>query len=132
MPLSIRNFNVLKAAMARTASDNDAEALASIRAANKILMSHGYTWSMVFQRLVRVVQELEIDGEPEYDDGTHHGHLHNDGELSDAFRTALDDARPGSFRDTLLSIQAQYEDTGRLTERQREVVMDAARRAGER
>ena len=133
--MSTRDFGVLKAAMARTASDNDAEALASIRAANRVLVQNNYTWANVFGRVVRVVNEIEV---PEEEMTSYAGVVatkyqnNSDEELSDAFRAALDDARPGSFRDTLLSIQAQYESTGRLTERQREVVMDAARRAGER
>jgi hypothetical protein len=129
MPLSIREYERLQKLMEMTASDNDNELIQAMRAANKLLNQHGYTWRAVFRRVVRVVQEFEPDdGEPAPD----RFRREDDEEIANAFRVALDDTRPGSFRDTLLSIQAKYETTGRLTERQREVVMDAAHRAGER
>lgn len=44
--------------MMRTTSENDAEALASLRAANRLLASHHLTWDAVFARTVTVVNEI--------------------------------------------------------------------------
>jgi len=99
--------------MALASSDSDGEALAALRGATKILVSHGYTWEMLLRRRVTIVNEVE-DG----------GTVDSDLEVDLALRGAA-----GSFRDTLLSIQAQYENGGSISPRQRAVVKDAAERA---
>lgn len=118
--MNLKDFSKLKRLMAMTGSDSDAEALGAIRAANRVLFANGLTWEMVFKRTVSVVSEVEV-----LDDG--------DGdELVDAFRAALDDARPGSFRDVLLDMQSRHDRGYPLSDRQKRVVFDAADRARNR
>lgn len=58
--MKLADFNRLKLIMARTFSDNDHEALAAIRAANKILAGAGdLTWERVLSRTVTVINEVE-------------------------------------------------------------------------
>lgn len=121
MAMPLKDLSALRGCMARTVSENDPEALAAIRAANRILLRNGYTWEHFFKRTVTIVNAVEPAEEAAADE-----------ELEDAFRIALDDARPGSYRDTLLSIQAQFERVGSITTRQRAFVMDAAARTGRR
>ena len=115
MTMPLKEFSMLKGCLARTTSDNDAEALTAIRHANRIMAKSNVTWKMFFDRLVTVVQEAE----PMTD------------ELDDAFRVALDNARPGTFRDLLLDLEAKHSRGERLSERQRQVVTDAAERTAE-
>ncbi len=58
------DFARLKKMMALTASDNDHEALAALRAANAIIRSSGHTWPEVLERVVTVVPEFEADPSP--------------------------------------------------------------------
>lgn len=116
--MKLADFNRLKGLMAMTGSDSNNEALQAIRAANRVLFANGLTWEMVFGRTVSVITAVEVVGD-------------SDDEMSDLFDKALRGA-DGSFRSTLLSIQAQYEAKGFLTPRQREVVEAAAERTAER
>jgi hypothetical protein len=113
--MNLKDFAQLKGLMAMTAADNDGEALNSIRAANRLLARNGLTWDMVFARTVRVSDPVESGVADDYDDNQR------------LFERALSGSR-GSFRTTLLSIQAQYETHGRLSERQWAVVREAAER----
>ena|SRR5579863_1637267 len=121
MTLSLKEFGRLKACMARTTSDSDPEALASIRAANAILVAHALTWEKVFARTVTVVSEMS--GEVVTDEGGD--------DLDHVFEMALDGAS-GSFREMLLDIQAKHERGIPLTPRQMEVVREAADRSTDR
>lgn len=112
--MNLADFKRLRGMMALTASDNDAEALGAIRAANALLVKNGLLWQNVFDRTVTVTTEVEAMP-PDEDDAP-------------PFETALRGAA-GTFRDTLLSIQAQYEERGWLSARQRQVVDDAADRS---
>jgi hypothetical protein len=115
--VKLDDFVRLKKLMSLTSSDSDAEALGAIRAANKVLTTSGYTWEMVLSRTVTVLSAVEA--------------MPADEDEAPPFDMALRGAA-GTFRDTLLSIQAQYEERGFISARQRQVVEDAAERAAER
>jgi hypothetical protein len=115
--VKLDDFVRLKKLMSMTSSDSDAEALGAIRAANRILTTHGYTWEMVLSRTVTVLSAVEAMPADEDD--------------APPFDMALRGAA-GTFRNTLLSIQAQYEERGFISARQRQVIDEAAERSVER
>lgn len=123
MTLSLKEFQQLKAFMARSASDSDAEALTAIRMANRLLAQHSLTWDKIFSRTVTVISELT--GEP-----IAVGQADGD-DFESTFEKALSSAS-GSFRDLLLDIHAKYQRGEALSPRQRQVVENAAERAVER
>jgi len=55
------DFERLKKIMDRTRSENDHEALASLRAANRIIELSGVSWERFFERMVRI----EVEENPE-------------------------------------------------------------------
>ncbi len=58
--MNLKDFRQLKKLLTlAAANDQDHEALASFRAATKIIASSGFTWEMVMDRVVSVVQEVE-------------------------------------------------------------------------
>lgn len=116
MAMSLADFSRLKKFMALTASDNDAEALASMQQANRVLAQNGYTWDMVFGRTVKVLHPIEADPVDEEAD-----------EKEALFDRALRGAS-GEFRTMLLSIQSQYQTKGWLSEKQWAVVKNACDR----
>lgn len=119
MALSLKEFTRLKGLMARTTSDSDPEALTSIRMANRILSDHGLTWEKVFSRTVTVISEMSGQVVGSSEDPTE--------DLEATFERAIESAPEGSsFRDTLLSIYATFQQTGRLSSKQRQVVENAA------
>ena len=119
MAMSLDNFRRLKKLLTLATSDNDAEVISSFRAATRLVAQAGYTWEAVMDRVVSVVQEIE----PAQEAG--------DPDLDAAFDLALRGAR-GNFRGTLESIREQYAVRGFISDRQRQVVMDAADRAADR
>ena len=52
-------FAQLKKLLTLTISDNDAEALGAMRAANRVLMRGGFTWAMLLDRQVPIINEVE-------------------------------------------------------------------------
>src|ERR1700688_2482465 len=115
--------------MMMSSSSNDNEALTSLRTAYKIITNHGYTWEMLLRRQIKVLSEVEGADE---DIGIPTKHRGGDADdLNAAIELALSDTY-GSFRETLLSIQEQYSESGRLSPRQTQVVRDAAERAAAR
>ncbi len=118
MPMSIDNFRRLKKLLTLATSDNDSESLSSFRAATKIVTSSGFTWEMIMNRMVSVVQEVEPT--PAGDD-----------DLEAAFDLALRNAS-GEFRGVLNSIREQYHARGFVSPRQRAIVIGAADRVAER
>ena len=126
MTLSLKEFTTLKALMARTTSDADPEALAAIRAANRILAAHKLTWAAVFARTVTVVSEItgEMINLRENDDN-----YRLDDKTIDAALEAALDSTSGTFREMLLDIQAKHERGIRLSEKQIAVVIGAADRS---
>lgn len=133
--MTVTEFRQLKKLMMLSTSDNDAEALASLRKATALLLTHGHTWEQCLDRVVKVINEVE--------DGAGYGSGEisrqpaprrtddEDAEMDRLFEDALDGAA-GSFRDTLLDMQAQWERQRWLSARQRQVVRDAAERAADR
>lgn len=57
--MKLAEYGRLRKLMQMTTSDNDHEALASLRAANAILAAHELSWERVFSRTVTVVNEFE-------------------------------------------------------------------------
>ena len=115
--MNISEFRQLKKILMLAAhNDSDAEALAGFRKATAMLTKAGVTWEQALDRVLKVVNEVEP--------GPSH---HEDDDPDALFERALDNAR-GDFRDTLLSIQSQYEMKGWLSQRQWEVVRRAAER----
>lgn len=63
--MKLKTFNLLVKFMELTFSENDNEALASLRMANKLLAADGITWERVFKRLVSIdVEAAEPDDAP--------------------------------------------------------------------
>jgi hypothetical protein len=126
----------LRKCMARTTSDNDAEALASIRRANVLLTQHSLTWDKVFDRVVRVVDPMEfveesLTAHPASGSSQRRGGLSGnpprtgDEDWERLFDLAMSSAT-GSFLETLESIYDQWQEKGWMSERQKEVVRNAA------
>ena len=120
MTMTVTEFRQLKKLLTLATSDNDAEALACWRKATQMVARHGFTWEMVMDRLVRVVQEVEAD--PEAAESEDSARL---------FDMALSGAS-GDFRSTILSIRDQLRTKGWLSDRQWQVVRDAADRAADK
>ena len=146
MPMTRAEYSQLRKCMARTASESDAEALASVRRANMILATHSLTWQAVFERLVRVVDSVEVIEEipaqlaPAGRGGAEGGSSltrrapprTNDTEDWDRL---FDDAMAGAsgtFLDTLEDIHEQWEGERWLSDKQKEVVRNATERYAER
>jgi hypothetical protein len=136
--MKLEDFSRLKKFLMLATSDNDAEALTSFRRATEVLRSYGFTWDDAMDRRIIVLSAVEA-GDPA-DTGLDEAASPRpagrrpaaaDEELEQDFDMALRIAH-GSFRDTLLSIQAQWEEQGWISDAQRQVVTDAAERAAER
>lgn len=113
MPMTVTEFRQLKATMMLATSPVDAEALTALRRANAVIARHGYTWTQVLDRVVKVEVPIEAAGGDDED------------ELSALFERAMMNAS-GSFLEMLESIHEKWEATGFLTPRQRDVVTRAA------
>lgn len=121
--MNLADFRKLKAAMVLTASSNDGEALAAIRAANRILEASGLTWEGVFARTVTVISEMSGHVVGAVGDG-------EEDELDSLLEEALRRARPDTdFYAMLLDFQARRERGLPLSERQLAVVRRAAEEA---
>lgn len=134
--MKLTDFQRLKKFMELATSDNDHEALAAFRRATEVIRAHGFTWAEVLDRRVTVLSEVEAATEDTSVPGPDRPARPRPREEADGltdgdFELALDGAG-GSFRETLLSIQAQWENGGRLSPRQVEVVRNAAERGAER
>lgn len=116
--------------MQLASSDNDAEALAALRRAQRTLADAGFTWEMILRRQVTVLSEVEPGEEIGLPDAP--SAANRDYELDESdFELAMD-GTSGSFYDTLFSIYEQWERGDRLSPKQRQVVRDAAERAASR
>lgn len=112
--MTLTDFNQFKKLMTLTISDNEAEALASIRAANKLITRNGLTWVMVLDRVCKVVEDITPVGDPD-----------------DDFRDSLEIAVRSSTGEThraMLSIQENWEEKGYVSPRQRAYVAAVANR----
>lgn len=136
--MNLADFNKMKKCMDRTFSENDAEALASIRAANKLIAAQGdgLDWSKVLDRVIRLDVEsstaYDRDPRDDRDDHVEPSKEERDARVNEAFQTVLDDLKPGSFRDVIMSFNEQWTEKGFLSPKQREVLFKAMQRAGER
>lgn len=69
MTMSLKEFDRLKKFMAMTDSPVDAEAVAALRQARKLLTAHSYDWAAVLNRLVRLDAEAaDPEDVPERDE----------------------------------------------------------------
>jgi len=126
MTMSVKEFGHLKKFMGLTTSDNDAEALTSLRMANALLKKHALTWDAVFARLVKVGGEIE---DASAYDNPARDQEREKARIEDALEHAMRDAK-GGFKEFLQSIEEQFEARGRLTTAQMDAVFKSARRAG--
>jgi len=126
--LSMKEFRQLKAFMARTTSESDAEALTSLRKANAVLAAHGLTWEQVFSRVVSVVNEFEEA--PEDDPGV--DAKRTKARIAAAFEDVEASDPKGGFADFIDDIKRQFERTGHLSPAQQDSLFKAANRANER
>lgn len=126
--MKFADFQRLKKLMARTTSDNDAEALSSIRAANRLLDAAGsITWDRVLDRSVRVIQAFEPDPEQAPSE------IPKSAQITALFDDALaDDAKHSdSFKEFLESLHEQFERKGDLSPRQLNALTQAAEKVRE-
>ena len=96
-------------------SDNDNEALAAIRLANKRLAEKGLSWDVV---LLPKPKTLSVSGyKPPYneDDENHEA-------LMEIFEIVLEKAR-GKTQEFVASVYKQYKQTGRLSPKQLDILM---------
>jgi len=146
-------FRLLKKLMTMAAgTDNDAESVAHFRAATKIIARNGFTWDMALSKVITVMDLGDLgepSSEPIQDQIGEREHVRapmppvqpprrvaqqlseRHAGLDRDFELAMDSAS-GSFLDVLEDIHAQWETKGYLSDRQLEVVRDAAERASER
>ena len=112
--MKLADFERLKKIMDRTASPEDGEALASVRAANRILAAEGLTWTRVLSRTVIVVDEVEPA--PRRDDDK------RPSGAADAISSILDEAeRTASGKTTMdfiADLRRQHEEKGWLSPKQ--------------
>lgn len=114
--MNLKTFDTLKKMMALTFSDNDPEALASIRAANRLLAKEALDWERVLSRTVSVINEVEEAPPPRT---TPRRDASDDARLLDEAVTALDDGGSEEINDFVRSLISYYESRGHLTANQR-------------
>jgi len=116
MPLmDTADFARLRKLLALTASNNDGEALAAIRKANAMLERTKTHWFDVMDALER--GSAPATNKPSAAT-----------EIDEAFDLVLCTAR-GSFREFILSLLEQWQDTGVLSPKQRAALLKSAERA---
>src|SRR5436190_18709855 len=93
-----------------TTSSTDGEALAAVRAANRMLARYGMTWASFWYDCENQLRRELMEKQPTIDD---------------AFAEILKVLKPGGFRDFIVSLKRRWEDTGTLSEKQREVIRNA-------
>ena len=115
--MKLDDFRKLKSMMDRTTSDNDHEALLSLRKANEILAKENLSWTRVLDRSVQIIEPFE---EAQGNEG-----LDND-DLEELFDKALSNSKPGDFQTMLEDIYSKWKRFGSLSPKQRSVVERAA------
>ena len=151
MPMTTAEFKRLKDLLMRAAAtDSDPELVQCFRRASVLLATHGHTWAAALDRVVRVVDPVtmvEIDSSRTPGGGPAVGerrggearsalvnpprHITKNDDMERLFEDAMAGAS-GSFLETLESIHEQWEETGTLSQRQAQVVIDAAERYADR
>lgn len=117
MTISVAEFRRFKKIMERTTSPVDAEALASIRAANAIVAASGSTWTQILDRVVKVQLPVPEEARTAEEDRDH---------VEALFDVALNSRNSASFQETLEDIYERWQAGARLTEAQRNLVERAA------
>jgi hypothetical protein len=111
--MKLSEFNRLKKLMQLATSDNDHEALASLRQATQLLRAHGYTWEDFFKRTVKVTYE--------YDTGT--GVPPDEERIDNAFQILEGGKR---WNDFIGSLYDQWQKRRSLSDKQKETLFRAA------
>jgi hypothetical protein len=111
--LSSKDFDKLTLCLNLTLSDQDGEALAAIRGANRILERYNLTWERVWYDIENRMYDEVVSRIPT---------------VPEALAELLTLLKPSSFRTLISGFQKRWDDRGDLTERQREVVLDAYER----
>lgn len=127
--MKLDDFAKLKKIMQLTTSDNDAEALSSIRMANAILKKTGLTWEEVFGRTVKVTEEVEAADEVET-------RVDPKAEakkraIREAFDVVLGSRISPDFESFIRSLQRQFNSRGYLSLAQESALMKSARKVRE-
>lgn len=104
--------DLLAKILAQSDSTNDHEALAALRRAQVVMRRDGLTWAAILRGEAAPVEE-----DPEAR------------EVGDAFEAIEAAGVGGSFATFVDSIKRQWEETGTLSPRQRQVLFDSARKA---
>jgi len=129
--MKLKDFNQLKKIMALTLSKNDAEALASLRAANKIIEKSGVTWERFFERAVRI--DIEQDPDRPLSSAAQQktgGNVDpNAQRINNAFKTIEDNDTRIYESDFIQSILEQWTSRNYLSERQQDALFMNERRA---
>ena len=113
--MNLKTFDTLKKMMALTFSDNDPEALASIRAANRLLVKEGIDWQRVLSRTMNVINEVE-EAPPERTAPPHRDGSDDRRLLHDAEEAVEEGSEIAEF---IASLRSYYETKGQLTPNQR-------------
>jgi hypothetical protein len=94
-------------------SDKDHEVLSAVRGVNRIMDRLDLTWSKVFVAIIENVREEFVSERPK------------ETTIDGALAQLLEVIKPGSFRNLILDLQAQWVSKGRLSDKQREVILKA-------
>jgi hypothetical protein len=115
--------------MTRTASENDHEALASLRAANAIIAkTPGLTWERVLNHTVQVINEVEQAPEDYNAEPTSRAKLDADA-VNRAFEVLLATVpREADFRRFVDEMHELWEKNGTLTSGQADAILRSAQR----
>lgn len=122
--MKAKDFTKLKKIMQRTVSENDNEALTSIRMANKIIEESGVTWERVFNHLVTVDIE-SVDAESAVPKQAQAEKRERDTAVDEKFKKLLDALPEGRFRTFILDLNDQWEKSGYLSQNQRDALFNA-------
>lgn len=123
--MKLKDFNRLQKIMQRTVSENDNEALSSIRAANRILAENSVDWERVFKRLVTVDIEAAEPTSSDIPKQAQEEKKARDAAVDERFKILLDALPEGRFRAFILDLQHQWEKQGWLSVEQRKAVFNA-------
>lgn len=129
--MRLSTFSRLKKIMARTTSENDAEALGSIRAANRLLTDEGLDWQRVLDRSVNVIQEVEEAPEDVRPPPVNNRPKHVDDEPTETLLLLAEEAaeRQGhGTQDFVASVREQWERKRWLSDAQRRALVEVKSR----
>jgi hypothetical protein len=134
MPMTSAEFKQLKDIMMRGASsamdpNAQAEALQCFRRATLLIANHGHTWAQALDKVIRVVDPvmaLDDSNKP-----PRRIQIEEDEEWEQLFDDAVRGAS-GTFLDRINDIYDKWKEYGRMTERQKEVIRNAANRWADR